>query len=389
MNAIAERLRRIMRRMVRMAGSISAVDGLVSTASGPADSLPIPKFWEANYWESTVQLALRDYCRPGDVAFDVGANAGALSVVMARHVGPRGVVCAFEASPRIIDKTHFNLVHSGCTNIHLFFRAVYHRSHETVTLYPGHHLNDSIYNNYGAEGGASYSVETVALDDFVAATGLIPRIIKMDIEGAEFDALRGAMGILKIAKPVLVLEQSPSDMRCHELLSDLGYVCVDLANYRRICSAADFNPGVTIANLLYVHMDEAKTDRYVNAGDPIEVARLSPDMFAYQPDGSLSLLTYVELPPGRYSCMAQFSANGTENEIFAGIDTDRGRLLRYHTYTKLMAETYRDWTFNIGLTSRTTPYIQFVKGADPSLIWQGAVIYRYPGLSGITPPVVF
>jgi FkbM family methyltransferase len=193
---------------------------------GSPDSYPIPKFWEPNYWEATVQLALRDYCKPGDIAFDVGANAGALSMIMARHVGPRGLVCAFEASPRIIDKTHFNLVQSGCSNIHLFYRAIYHKSYEMVTLYPGTHLNDSIYNNLGAEGGASYRVETLALDDFVAETKLMPRIIKMDIEGAEFDALRGATTILTEGKPILILEQSPSDMRCHDLLTDLGYVCV-------------------------------------------------------------------------------------------------------------------------------------------------------------------
>jgi FkbM family methyltransferase len=356
---------------------------------GAADSFQIPKFWEPNYWETMVQIALRDYCKPGDVAFDVGANAGALAMVMARHVGPRGVVCAFEASPRIIDKTHYNLVQSGCTNVQLFYRAVYHTSHEIVTLYPGDHLNDSIYNNLGAEGGASYRVETLALDDFVDATGLTPRVIKMDIEGAEFDALRGAEKILTTAKPVLMLEQSPGDMRCHELLLGYGYRCVDLANYRQIRSVADFDPGVSIANLLYVHSDEAVTDRYLNAGAPVEVARLTRDMFTFQPDGSLSLTSHLELPAGRYTCITQFRASGADNEIFAGIDTDRGRLQRYHTYSRLMAETYRDWAFNLRLACRVTPYIQFVRGSDTTFDWQGAVIYRYPGFDGMPPPVVF
>jgi hypothetical protein len=74
--------------------------------SDVAASFPLPNWWERSFWEPTVALAIRDHCRPGDVVFDVGANAGALSLLMSRLVGPRGIVCAFEASPLIVDKTH-------------------------------------------------------------------------------------------------------------------------------------------------------------------------------------------------------------------------------------------------------------------------------------------
>ncbi|MFA6963998.1 FkbM family methyltransferase [Bosea sp. (in: a-proteobacteria)] len=361
----------------------------MSEAHAAASSFPIPKFWEPNFWEAMVQIALRDYCKPGDIAFDVGANAGALSAIMSRHVGPRGIVCAFEASPRIIDKTHYNLVQAGCSNVSLYYRAVYHTSHEIVTLYPGDHLNDSIYNDLGAEGGASYRVETLALDDFVAATGLMPRIIKMDIEGAELDALKGATRILADGKPILILEQSPGDMTCHELLTGAGYVAVDLSNYRRIRSAADFDAGISIANILFIHESQAAEDRYFNAGEPVEVARLTPEMFAIAPNGNVSLKTHFELPAGRYVCRTEFTAEGRDNEIFAGIDTDRGRVQRYHTYSRLMAETYRDWAFNMRVAGQITPYIEFVRGSDPSFRWNGAVIYRYAGFDGMHSPVVF
>ena len=53
-------------------------------------------FWyDTSYAEPCVALALRDLCRPGDVVFDVGANCGALSILMSRLVGPKGVVCSF------------------------------------------------------------------------------------------------------------------------------------------------------------------------------------------------------------------------------------------------------------------------------------------------------
>ena len=359
------------------------------TAALEERSVPIPKFWERNYCEHTVQIALKDYCRPGNVVFDLGTNIGGLAIVMSRLVGPKGIVCGFEASPRIIDKANYNLVAGGCSNVTLYHRAVFHTSHEVVTLFPGTHLNDSIYNDHKAEGGATYRVETVALDDFVEASGLHPSFIKMDIEGAEFDALNGASKLLAQDKPTLILEQSPSDMRCHQLLTSAGYVAVDLANYKAIRSAEDFGKSVSVANVLFVHSSKAKTDPYVNAGEPVEVCSLPAEAFDRSRNGSYRLKELVELPAGRYLCVADFTAEGRQNEVFAGIDTDRERIFRYHTYTAFMAESYRHWMFSIGSATRVTPYLQFVSGADPSLLWRGATIYRYPSFDTLRPPVVY
>jgi len=128
-------------------------------AAAPSSPLPIPKFWEKNYWEPTVQFPIRDYCRPGDVVFDVGANAGALSMLMSRLVGPRGTVCAFEASPRIVAITLDNLVSGGCSNVQLYHRAIYHTSHQPVAIYAGLHLNDSLYPTEVAKGDNFQTVD--------------------------------------------------------------------------------------------------------------------------------------------------------------------------------------------------------------------------------------
>jgi FkbM family methyltransferase len=365
--------------------------GYASTpqVSSPSSSFPIPQFWEPNYWEPSVQLPLRDYCRPGDVVFDVGANAGALSMVMSRHVGPRGIVCAFEASPRIVDKTLFNLVNAGCSNVSLYHRAVFHTSNEIVRLFPGTHLNDSIYNDHGAEGGISFEVETLALDDFVSATGLMPSLMKMDIEGAEFDALKGCTNILQKGKPRLILEQSPSDMRCHQLLTSIGYIAVDLANYRRVQSTADFEAGVGISNILFIHRDQVADDPYANAGTPEICTELPTSDFILTPGKDIALRSPIELSAGRYVCRAHFISDIADNEIFAGIDSNRGRLLRYHTYSKLLAESYREWVFSLNAPAKITPYIQFIRGSNRDLQWDGATIYKFESFNNVPHPVVY
>lgn len=353
----------------------------------PSNPLPIPKFWERNYWEPTVQFPIRDYCRAGDVVFDVGANAGGLSMLMSRLVGPRGVVCAFEASPRIIEMTVSNLVSAGCSNVQVYHRAIYHTSHESVAIYAGSHLNDSLYPAETPKGGNFHTVQTLALDDFVEATGLVPKLIKMDIEGAEFDALQGMKRLLASAKPILILEQSPTDMRCHAFLTERGYAAVDLANYQRVRSPADFGSGVSVANILFVHAS-ATDDPYLDDKPPEPVASVPPPSFRRSAEGSYEIVTPVSLPAGRYLCRADFSAAGTDNEIFAGIDIDGAVALRYHTYTRFMADSYRDWVFALQKNSKVAPYLRFVKGQDETLDWRGVEILRFPQFARLPRPIV-
>jgi hypothetical protein len=69
-------------------------------------------YWYDRYLhaEPCVSQAFRDLCKPGDVIFDVGANSGDLSILASRLVGPKGIVCSFEASRRIVDKCQYNLI---------------------------------------------------------------------------------------------------------------------------------------------------------------------------------------------------------------------------------------------------------------------------------------
>jgi FkbM family methyltransferase len=348
----------------------------------PAAAFPLSNWWEPSFWEHSVALAIRDLCRPNDVVFDVGANAGALALLMSRAVGPRGIVCAFEASPRIIDKTHYNLVKAGCHNVTLFHKAVWHTTGELLNIEAGAQLNDRV-----TAAATGMAVRSVALDDFTAAGDFRPSFIKMDIEGAEFDALRGMPRLLREVRPVLVLEQSPADMRCHELLAAAGYSAVDLASYLPIASAEDFPPGIGVANVLFAPRETTPGNPYFSRAAPEPVAMLSGGDFAVA-NGDIRLRTPLLLPPGRYIVHAEFTALGTDNEVFAGIEADGAVIFRYHTHTRFMAQSYRDWVIQLDRPARVSPYLRFVRGADASLQWNGATIERLPGFAGWAAPVI-
>lgn len=75
-----------------------------------------------------------------------------------------------------------------------------------------------------SEQGA-IEVETISLDEFIKQGNPLPDLIKMDIEGAEFDVLSGAKEILKTKKPVIFLATHSDEVKknCLELLKGMNY----------------------------------------------------------------------------------------------------------------------------------------------------------------------
>ncbi|GBF82288.1 FkbM family methyltransferase [Aphanothece sacrum] len=336
----------------------------------------IAPWYQENLWEPPVQLALRDLCRPGDVVFDVGANFGGLTTLMSRMVGPKGVVCAFEASPRIVDKCQQNIVLSGCSNVQLFHTAVYHKSYGKVPIYLGSHLNDSIYSN-PQNAPAAYQVSTIALDDFVNHTGLVPTVVKMDIEGAELDALKGMINTITTAKPHLILETQPDDTRCLDLLRENGYISIDLNTYQEVKSSNDYPPGTGIRNNLYIHQDRLAEVAYQPPFEFQEIYTLIVEDFETKNKGSISLKNPLILDKGRYLIDMDFTAQGRDNDLTCGVKIDDKIIFRYHAYSNLLASTYRDWVIHISETSKVNLYFDFLnESSDDTLLVKGAKITR-------------
>ena len=349
--------------------------------------LPIGPFWKKEPTEASVQLVFREYCKPGDIVFDIGANKGALSKLMSRFVGPKGIVCAFEASPRVIELLHYNLVLAGCHNVTVYNRAVYHETGAKVGLYEVSHLNESLYNTYSPldkrDATLDDQVLTVTLDDFVDQSGLVPSFIKIDIEGAELDALRGAHKLLSQHKPTLVLEQGPTVMHCYEHLRGLGYIAIDLADYRRLPTAADFAAGQPIMDILYVHESKAKDDPYWNIGEPDLVADIEASDLVNTSGADFSMKTPLILGPGRYVCLADFSATNDQNHYYVGVKGREGEYVRYSAGLKLLADCYAKWVFHLFDEDTITPYIQCINQPDPTLQINGFKVFAFNGMDKV------
>ena len=82
----------------------------------------------------------------------------------------------------------------------------------------------SVAGKLAQEGDINVAV--ISLDDFAAQSGvLLPDLIKIDIEGAEFATLRGARNLLVKKHPVIFIDAHSSQLRdqCTRLLNEQGY----------------------------------------------------------------------------------------------------------------------------------------------------------------------
>lgn len=155
---------------------------------------------------------------PAQTLVDVGANIGLLSLaVLARD--PQSHVFAFEPAPR----QHARLAETIRRN-RLETRLTLHRlavsDRAGTTAFAVHRSRRSPGDGFLDTGRAGRArrivVETVTLDGWWEAAGRPPvGVVKLDVEGSELLALRGAKRLLTELGPVVVLEAHPVNLRAY------------------------------------------------------------------------------------------------------------------------------------------------------------------------------
>lgn len=139
--------------------------------------------------------------RSGMTVLDVGANIGAYSAFFAELVKPEGIVYSFEPESRNFSFLEDLSDRSRC--IRPINAAVGEHS-GVLTLYLSKDLNVDHHTYDDGEGRAATKVQVVRLDDFFAPDTKID-LIKLDIQGFEMQALRGAHRILSENKAIKLL----------------------------------------------------------------------------------------------------------------------------------------------------------------------------------------
>lgn len=158
--------------------------------------------------ERPVQAALAEHLHAGDTFFDIGGNVGFFTVIGARLVGPAGHVYVFEPVPENAATIRRNLALNHFEHVTLFEKAVAQASGEAalhVSSYSGGAALASV--GEPPELKETITVSLVSIDDLVAQQVVRPpTVVKIDVEGAELDVLRGMAHTLQTFKPVIIYE---------------------------------------------------------------------------------------------------------------------------------------------------------------------------------------
>jgi FkbM family methyltransferase len=161
--------------------------------------------YRTGVWEPTVTAAIADLARPGMVALDVGADIGYYTLQLSRLVGPTGQVVAFEPIPKARERLEHNITTNGRTNIVVSELAL---GNQEGTVYLEDPFKKSRLNlNKTTAGEGDIKVTIRRLDDLAGEMKLSSvDLVKIDVEGAEHEVLRGMEQLLKRFHPVLVIE---------------------------------------------------------------------------------------------------------------------------------------------------------------------------------------
>jgi FkbM family methyltransferase len=170
--------------------------GRVVTIAGPADD----EYWgslEDGGDEAFWQICRR-YVRPRDVCFDIGANLGMTSLLLAQVEG-RPAVHAFEPGPHIFEDLCCNLAANRATNVVPVNAAIGSAAGRA------RFLEASAYGHLSEKGAVEVDVLTVP--GYMASRG-IPRLdfCKLDIEGSERRVLRSALPIFERDRTIVFFE---------------------------------------------------------------------------------------------------------------------------------------------------------------------------------------
>jgi FkbM family methyltransferase len=187
------------------------------------DVLTLDTFKHRNYWfrgkgrELDSMRLLARLIQPGSTILEAGGHIGYLSIYFAKLCGRSGQVIVFEPDPVNLGYLRRNVAELPQIQV---VECAIAASSGTRTLFVESLTgqNNSLYSDYepfkcnvassgiDTAGYQTISVEAITIDDYCKRTDMRIDFIKIDIEGAEFEALNGMQRLASSEPPILMVE---------------------------------------------------------------------------------------------------------------------------------------------------------------------------------------
>jgi FkbM family methyltransferase len=217
----------LLRTLINHVGQSLAGEGVIQRGAGKGlrfDASGCNPGYLTGTSEPLEQELLLRYCRPGEVIYDLGANAGFYAMIAARAVGHKGHVYAFEPMPALALRTRENAARNSFKNVHVTEAAVSAIDGEiSFGVFGLLNTNNSTRVD---QAGNVITVTSIRLDTF-CVDHHPPDLLLIDIEGSEIEALEGGLQVISQHRPVIMVEvhwlgQAFIDF-FHRSLRPLGY----------------------------------------------------------------------------------------------------------------------------------------------------------------------
>ena len=143
----------------------------------------------------------------GDIAIDIGANVGILSLFMNNLVGKEGHIYSIEASSKNVEMFTHNIDLNKIENITIINKAVSDKPGTLFLAPPTESYNDALLVISDLPSKNAETVDAIPFDTIAEQFGInSAKLIKIDIEGAEILFFKGAQQFLLKHKPFLIFE---------------------------------------------------------------------------------------------------------------------------------------------------------------------------------------
>ena len=150
--------------------------------------------------------------KEGDIVIDIGAHIGLYTIISSKRVGANGKVVAIEADPSNFEMLKSNIKLNQLTNVTPLNYAVYSKETKVKLYLPSGESGFTKYNtimpNWINAQEKFVEVNANTLDYLLQLNEIRQEEvnwIKIDVEGAEFEVLKGATNVLSKSKDVAIL----------------------------------------------------------------------------------------------------------------------------------------------------------------------------------------
>lgn len=220
----------------KIADVLTGGRGITKTINGFRITFPLryANYFPADYEQHNFRF-LKEQVKQGDEVLDIGAHIGLFAVAASSLVMPKGKVYAFEPADDTIPLLTKTVILNHAGETISIIQAAVGKKNGTATFYVSNIKGDNSNSMISYKEDRQLFAKEVtlyAIDEFVKDQNLQNlRFIKLDVEGAELDALKGAMNTLKTLRPACIVAIHPQPVLAkgdklediYDLITGCGY----------------------------------------------------------------------------------------------------------------------------------------------------------------------